>query len=51
MKKLFNIPEEFYKENSFLRNIKVSYLRFDKLSERQIEAFEKTVAKMKEAKD
>lgn len=48
MKKMFDIPEEFYKENMFLRNIKVNYLKFGKLSERQIEAFKKTVKKMKE---
>ena len=49
MKKLFDIPEEFYKENYFLRNIKISHLKFGKLTERQIEAFKKTVKKMKEA--
>lgn len=48
MKKLFDIPEEFYKENSFLRSIKSNYLRFENLSEKQIEAFKKTVKKMKE---
>lgn len=47
MKKLFDIPEEFYKENSFLRSIKMNYIRFEKLSERQIEAFKKTVKEMK----
>jgi len=50
MKKLFDIPEEFYKRNSFLRDIKINYLRFGKLSERQIEAFKKTVKEMKEGK-
>ena len=28
MKKMFDIPEEFYKENSFLRSIKVNYNRY-----------------------
>ncbi|MBW3018169.1 hypothetical protein KY325_03350 [Candidatus Woesearchaeota archaeon] len=51
MKKLFDIPEEFYKKNMFLRSIKINYLRFGKLSEKQIEAFEKTVKKMKEQKE
>ena len=50
MKKLFDIPEEFYRENSFLRNIKINYIRFEKLSEKQIEAFKKTVEKMREEK-
>lgn len=50
MKKLFDIPEEYYKENDFLRAIKVNYLKFEKLSERQIEAFKKTVEKIKEEK-
>ena len=48
MKKMFDIPEEFYKENMFLRSIKVNYLKFGKLTEKQIEAFKKTVKKMKE---
>ena len=48
MKKLFNIPEEFYKKNIFLRNIKANYLRFGSLSEKQIEAFKKTVKALKE---
>ncbi|NQV91906.1 hypothetical protein HQ489_05525 [Candidatus Woesearchaeota archaeon] len=51
MKKMFNIPEEFYKENSFLRAIKVNYLRYESLSEKQVEAFEKVVKQMKEEKE
>lgn len=47
-KKMFDIPEEFYKENSFLRDIKIRYLKFDELSVKQIAAFEKTVKEMKE---
>ena len=50
MKRMFNIPEKFYQENSFLRSIKANYLRFGKLSERQIETFKKAVEKMKEEK-
>ena len=45
MKKLFNIPEELYKENAFLRDIKINYLRYRNLTEKQIEAFRKTVKK------
>ena len=48
MKKMFDIPVDFYKENMFLRDIKINYLRFGKLSERQIEAFKKVVKQMKE---
>jgi hypothetical protein len=51
MKKLFNIPEEYYKENSFLRNIKAGYLRFGKLSDKQIAAFKKTVKELKKIKE
>ncbi|MBI4158627.1 hypothetical protein HY500_00010 [Candidatus Woesearchaeota archaeon] len=47
-KKMFDIPEEFYKENSFLRSIKIKYIRFKSLTERQIEAFKETVKKRKE---
>lgn len=48
MKKLFDIPEDYYKENSFLRSIKINYLKFGSLSEKQIETFKKAVIKMKE---
>ena len=51
MREFFNIPEEFYKNNLFLRSIKLSYLNFGKLTEKQKEAFKKTVEKMKEEKD
>jgi len=51
MKKMFNIPEEFYKNNSFLRAIKVNYLKYETLSEKQIEAFEKVVKQMQEEKE
>ena len=47
MKKMFNIPPDFYKESSFLRSIKVNYLRYGKLTDKQIEAFKKAVADMK----
>lgn len=47
MKKMFDIPEEFYRKNAFLRSIKSNYLRFGKLSDKQIEAFKKAVDKMK----
>ena len=45
-RKLFDIPEKYYKENLFLRNIKIYYLRFDKLSEKQVKAFKKTVKEL-----
>ena len=47
MKKMFDVPEIFYRENSFLRNIKKYYLKFDKLSEKQIEIFKKVAEDMK----
>ncbi|MFH0701685.1 MAG: hypothetical protein V2A62_04570 [Candidatus Woesearchaeota archaeon] len=51
IKKLFDIPEEFYKENSFLRSVKINYLKFGQLSEKQLEFFKKTVTKMKEERE
>jgi len=45
--KMFDIPIEWYKENSFLRSIRYQYGRFGGLTERQIEAFKKTVKEMK----
>ena len=50
MKKMFDILEEFYRESLFLRNIKSSYLRFGKLSGKQIEWFKKVVEDMKKSK-
>ena len=47
-KKMSDIPEEFYKENSFLRDIKIRYIKFNELSVKQIAAFKKTVKQMKE---
>ncbi|MFQ5621330.1 MAG: hypothetical protein ACE5FT_05805 [Candidatus Nanoarchaeia archaeon] len=46
MKKLFDIPMRFYEENSFLRSIKINYLRYGSLTERQVEAFKKAVDKL-----
>ena len=46
-KKLLDIPEKLYRESMFLRNIKNAYLRFDNLTEKQIEAFKKTVKDLK----
>lgn len=47
MKKMFAIPEELYKMNAFLRDIKKNYIRYENLSERQIEAFKKAVKDLK----
>lgn len=49
MKKFFDIPEEFYRENAFLRSIKINYLRYGRLSERQIETFKKSVERMRKS--
>jgi len=51
MKKFFKLPDEFYRENAFLRDIKINYLRYGKLSERQVEAFKKVVKKMREMRE
>jgi late competence protein required for DNA uptake (superfamily II DNA/RNA helicase) len=51
MKSLFDIPIDFYKNNAFLRDIKKNYLKWGKLSEKQIEAFKKSVEKMSSEKD
>ena len=48
MKKLLNVPEEYYKDSVFLRSIKINYLRYQRLTDKQIEAFEKAVEKLKE---
>jgi len=48
LKKLLKIPEEFYKQSTFLRDIKINAIRYNNLTERQIEAFKKVVKKFKE---
>jgi len=48
MKRFFDIPEQYYKNNAFLRDIKINYLRYGNLTKKQIEAFKKTVKKFKE---
>lgn len=50
MKKLFDIPQEYYEQSQFLRNIKQSYIRFGSLTEKQIEFFHKAVEDMKNPK-
>jgi hypothetical protein len=47
MKKLFRIPEALFKDSSFLRSIKINYLRYGSLTDKQIAAFKKVVERMK----
>ena len=46
-KKLFDIDNSLYEKSGFLRNIKASYLRFQNLSDKQIEMFKKVVDEVK----
>lgn len=48
MKKMFDIPEELYMKNAFLRDIKIKYLRFGTLSDKQIEIFKKVAKELTE---
>lgn len=50
MKKMFDIPEDLYMKNAFLRDIKIKYLRFGNLSEKQIETFKKVAKELSEKK-
>ncbi len=47
MKRMFNIPEEFYKKSKFLRSIKINHIRYGELTVNQIKTFKKTVKEMK----
>ena len=47
MKEFFEIPDEFYEKSSFLRNIRVNYTRYKKISDKQRDAFLKAVEDMK----
>jgi len=49
-KKLFDIPDNYYVESMFLRSIKINYLKYGKLTDRQIEFFIKAVDKMNKEK-
>ena len=49
-KKLFAIPEKLYEENDFLRSIRYQYIRYNSLTERQLEAFKKAVKELKKEK-
>ena len=51
MKKLFDIPEDFYKNNTFLRSIKKNYLRFGNLTEKQLAAFKRVVEELNNPKN
>ena len=51
MKKMFDIPEDFYRNTAFLRSIKKNYLRFGNLSEKQIEVFKRVVEELKNPKE
>jgi hypothetical protein len=45
--KLFDIPRDWYEENSFLRSVRYQYGRFGDLTDKQIAAFKKTVKEKK----
>lgn len=45
LKKLLDIPDEYYRDNAFLRSIKINAIRFGNLTEKQIAAFKKAVEK------
>lgn len=45
--KFLNISKELYEQSRFLRNIRQSYIRYKELTEKQIDAFKKTVKDVK----
>ena len=47
LKKLLDIPEELYMQNSFLRAIKINCLKYGSLTQPQIDAFNKTVQELR----
>jgi len=51
MKKLFDIPEDFYRQNGFLRKIKINYMKYHSLTPAQIDAFKKTVQDLEKKKN
>jgi len=51
LKKLLDIPEELYVQNSFLRAIKINCLKYGSLTQPQIDAFKRTVQEMQKKKN
>jgi len=49
--KLFDLPLDWYRENSFLRSVRYQYGRFGGVTDKQVEAFKKTVKEMKKEKN
>lgn len=49
-RKLFDIDQKLYEQSAFLRSIKSNYVRFNNLSEKQIEVFKKVVKELKKKK-
>lgn len=47
LKKLFDIPMAWYEKNPFLRSVRYQYGRFGRLTDKQLEAFKKTLKDMK----
>lgn len=47
MKKLFDIPQEWYRENHFLRSVRYQYGRFGDITPKQADAFKATVDEMR----
>jgi len=48
IKKLFDVPEDFYRKSPILRSMKSYYIKFGEISDKQIEFFKKTVEELKE---
>jgi len=46
-KNLFDIPEQYYMDNTFLRSIKLNYIKYEELSPKQIEVFKKVIKDIK----
>ncbi len=46
--KMFDIPRAWYEQNHFLRSIRYQYASFESLTDKQIEAFKKTIKELRE---
>ena len=47
MRAFFDLPEEFYRDNRFLRSVKIQYMRFGSITEKQREFFVKAAEQMR----
>ncbi len=47
MRQLFDIPDGLYRQSAFLRDIKIKYLKYGALTDKQVAAFKKVADELR----